>query len=285
MHLALIHQSPIGGALPSGAVVWRTCLREVAFLTEHSHEATSPGVEGRDAYTLLVEIVSGLRSPLVGETEVQAQFKAFLSSLDPAHHASLHRLGQRVLRDARVIRRNHLQGVGAHSYGRLTARYVRAGVRVAVVGTGALAFEVIATLGRDFIIDQWGRSAPAAQGSGIQPPAFRALSAAASTGVVSATPGVLIIAAPASREDLDAVAACYPGLESVIDLRAERERTPLALGPAVGLVTLDDLFADAGGESIGVERVRAARADAARLGDAYASQEELHPFGWDDVCA
>jgi glutamyl-tRNA reductase len=61
-------------------------------------------VADADAYALLVEIVSGLRSPLLGETEVQAQFKAFLASLDLPGDAAILRLGQRVLADAKRIR-------------------------------------------------------------------------------------------------------------------------------------------------------------------------------------
>lgn len=284
MHLALIHQSPSVGALPSGAVVWRTCLREVAFLVEPTHDLTSRAVIDGDAYALLVEIVSGLRSPLVGETEVQAQFKAFLSSLDAIHHAPILRLGQRVLRDAKVIRRNHLQGVGAHSYGRLTARYVRRGVRVALVGTGALALEIVATLGHDFVMDQWGRTEPPVTAN-ARAPIFRLLSSAAAAGVVSPDPSALVIAAPAAAIDLHAVARCYPALESVIDLRAERDRTLLKLSTRVEVVTLDDLFADAAADSTAARRINAARADIAELGQAYDRQEELHPFGWDDVCA
>ena len=103
-------------------------------------------VTDAEAYALLLEIVCGLRSPLVGETEVQAQFKAFLASLDRRRDAPLLRLGQRVLADAKVIRQRHLQGFGAHSYGPLVARHVPEGRRVILVGTGALAAEVAGSL-------------------------------------------------------------------------------------------------------------------------------------------
>jgi hypothetical protein len=79
VELRLIHQSPQSGPLPAGAILWRTCLREVAFVGS-THAPSSPAVlKDVDAYTLLLEIVAGLRSPLIGETEVQAQFKAFHS--------------------------------------------------------------------------------------------------------------------------------------------------------------------------------------------------------------
>src|SRR6188768_3102899 len=104
VELRLIHQSPQSGPLPAGAILWRTCLREVAFVGS-THATSSPAVlKDVEAYTLLLEIVAGLRSPLIGETEVQAQFKAFLAALDPDRHGHVQRLGQRVLADVKTIR-------------------------------------------------------------------------------------------------------------------------------------------------------------------------------------
>jgi hypothetical protein len=113
---------------------------------------------------------------------------------------------------------------------------------------------------------------------------FRVFSAAA-PGLVHATdPVILIVAAPARSADLDRIAAGYPGLVRVIDLRAADERTPLAVkAPAL---TLDDLFADASIDARVASRpVAAARAEIAALGRAYANRDELRPFGWDDLCA
>ena len=74
-----------------------------------------PGIR-LEAYRLLLEILCGLRSPMVGETQVMGQFKAFLASLD-REHAWVNRVGQRLLTDARDVRTRHLQGLGSRSYG------------------------------------------------------------------------------------------------------------------------------------------------------------------------
>ena len=281
VRLLLINQSPGASLPPSGAVLWRTCLREVVFLTEgtetHDHDETEASVvSDADAYALLLEIVCGLRSPVAGETEVQAQFKAFLASLDPRRDAGLLRLGQRVLADAKRIRQRHFQGFGAHSYGPLVARHVPAGRRVVLVGTGALAAEVAASLD-DHTIDRWGRRAVDALH------VYHLLATAHERPVESADPVTLVIAAPASQTDLLAVAACYSQVREIIDLRASDERSAFADYPHV--VTLDDLFADA--QSVNVtptSRLNAARLDISSLGQAYGRREELHPFGWDDLC-
>ena len=278
--------------MPSGAILWRTCLREVAFLTEGTDspdspdsndrdDASTPVVTDADAYTLLLEIVCGLRSPLVGETEVQAQFKAFLASLDRRRDAPLLRLGQRVLADAKVIRRRHLQGFGAHSYGALVARHIPEGRRIILVGTGALAAEVAGSLTRtSHTIDRWGRRAVDDRH------VYYLLSAARDRPVESVDPATLVIAAPASQSDLLAVAACYSQVREIIDLRASHERAAFAMMNDAQVTTLDDLFVEARSVSTApVSRLSAARRDISSLGQAYGRREELHPFGWDDLCA
>jgi glutamyl-tRNA reductase len=283
VRLRLIHQPPGATPVPPGAVLWRTCLREVAFLAEETDgpndrgQANAPVVADEEAYALLLEIVCGLRSPLVGETEVQAQFKAFLASLDRRHDAPLLRLGQRVLADAKVIRQRHLQGLGAHSYGPLVGRHVPEGRRVILVGTGALAAEVAHSL-TGHTIDRWGRRVV------DDHHVYHLISAAGDRPVESADPATLVIAAPASQSDLLAVAACYSQLREIIDLRAAGERSAFA-GDA-HVVTLDDLFVEARDAStVSMSRLSAARRDVSDLGQTYARREELHPFGWDDLCA
>jgi glutamyl-tRNA reductase len=283
VRLRLIHRSLGASPVPSGAILWRTCLREVVFLTDGTDsdergDAQAPVVTDAEAYALLLEIVCGLRSPLVGETEVQAQFKAFLASLDRWRDAPLLRLGQRVLADAKVIRERHLQGFGAHSYGPLVARHVPKGRRAILVGTGALAAEAadsLTTAGH--AIDRWGRRA--ADDRHV----YHLLSAARDRPVESGDPATLVIAAPASQSDLLAVAACYAQVCEIIDLRASDERSVFA---DTHVVTLDDLFVEARSvTTVPVSRLDAARRDISSLGQAYGRREELHPFGWDDLCA
>jgi hypothetical protein len=278
VQLALIHQSPGAQPLPGGTPVWRTCLREVAFVNHAAViDESCRVVTGADAYALLVEVVSGLRSPFAGETEVQAQFKAFLASLDPAADGELLSLGQRVLADARLIRRTHLQGVGVGAYGQSVARRVRAGRRVALVGTGALAATIRARLEAKHRIDQWGRRPqPGREG-------YYLLAAAALRPVCPDDATSLVVAAPASQPDLEAVAGCYRRLMEVIDLRASDHRTPVRRGRRA--VTLDDLFRETVPSGPEATRVAAARSEITRLAKAFESRESLRPFGWDDLCA
>lgn len=281
--LALLHHAPGATDVPPGAVLWRTCLRDILFLDDDTDPGPGVITDGA-AYALLVEIVCGLRSPLIGETEVQAQFKAFLASPAAREHSSLLRLGQRVLADAKSIRSRHLQGFGVRSYSGLVSDHIPADARIVLVGTGALAAEIASALIPRHRIDQWGRRAPAA----VLPPAsltrFQLFSAADPFVVQSTDRAVLVIAAPAGSTDLDRIAAGYPNLLRIVDLRPADERTRLeSTTPAV---TLDDLFAEAGANTKSATGpVAAARAEVATLGRAYVNRDELRPFGWDDLCA
>jgi glutamyl-tRNA reductase len=283
VRLALIHQAPGPAPAPPDAVRWRTCLREVAFLGDASAPAPDVSVTfDAEAYALLLEIVCGLRSPLIGETEVQAQFKAFLGSLDRARHGTIFSLGQRILSDAKTIRQHHLQGFGTHSYGHLVRSRIAPDQHLVVIGTGALAQEILGALGDRPSVDQWGRKPEHADEAGDHV-RYRLL-ADAPHEAVSTAPATIVIAAPAAPADLDAVSRTYARVDRVIDLRAIDQRTPIAFGAA--LVTLDDLFDEARAAGAAPARsVDAAHRDIEALARAFGQREELHPFGWDDVCA
>jgi glutamyl-tRNA reductase len=246
----------------------------VAFLQEGSN--ADRGVRDADAYALLLEIVCGLRSPIVGETEVQAQFKAFLASLSGHQYASLLRLGQHVLADAKRIRQRHLQGFGAHSYGALAAQHISCGRLVAIIGTGALAGKLREALPPDLHVDQWGRRPETLPEDG------RLISSAAASSRRE-TPTSFVIAAPAATSDLMDVAACYADVREVIDLRAADERLPLPFGHLT--ITLDDLFAAAAARSLPAAAIDAARDEVRKCARAFAERTDLRPFGWDDLCA
>ncbi|HEX6322489.1 MAG TPA: hypothetical protein VFZ36_02090, partial [Vicinamibacterales bacterium] len=106
MSFAIVHRPVAAGQRPvGGGVSWRTCLREVTFL-DHGADPGAAGepLEGADAYGFLLETICGLRSPMLGETQVQGQFRAFLATLAPADASWLGAIGRQLMADARVVR-------------------------------------------------------------------------------------------------------------------------------------------------------------------------------------
>ena len=280
--LHLLQRPPGSAPFPDGVPVWRTCLRDIAFV-DPRRQAPSAGVlTDADAYAHLLAVICGLDSPILGETEVMHQFKTFVASL-PAEHGALREVGQRFLADARAIRARHLVGLGSRSYGSAVRRHVRGVPRVALVGTGMLATDVLDFVADDGrVVDLWGRRAAV---DGTLPPGvtYRRLETPVSA-PVGADETVLVVAAPVPSTEIARLAAYYPRLVKVVDLRAEGVDDP---PPAVAaVVTLQDVFAEVSRAASGAERrVAAARDDIRRCALAYATREKLRPSGWHDLCA
>ena len=292
MALEIVHGEPGNALIPPGAATWRTCLREIAFFdqcqpagrSDRGQSAVTPHcLTDGDAYRLLLEVLCGLQSPMVGETQVMGQFKAFLAALD-GEHAWLGRLGQRLLGDAREVRTRYLQGLGSRSYGSAVRRHLTGCRHAVLIGTGKLAQEVLPFLADEGrTVDHWGRREEAA--TSISGVTFRTLDRIdIDDERVSAPAVVLVIAAPVASDVVGRIAARYGSLQSVIDLRAELTHGPLDVG--VPVVTLQDLFAQMDAANVFASRhVEAARADIARRSRLFEFRDELRPFGWDDLCA
>src|SRR5713101_8350349 len=138
---------------------WRTCLRRVLFLNETENAslitaAESEGVpastveiyHGDDAYRFLLEVICGLKSPLVGETAVLGQFREFVAQAkfpNTSWGNFLRQLISNLLVDAKRVRHEHLQGLGSQSYGSMVRQHVKGLTSVALLGGGQLAREIL----------------------------------------------------------------------------------------------------------------------------------------------
>jgi glutamyl-tRNA reductase len=254
----------------------------VIFVDADDASVRAGAISDADAYHLLLEILCGLESPMLGETQVMGQFKAFLASL-PDDHAWIQRIGQRLLADAARVREQHLRHLGSRSYGSAVRRYLGADERAVVLGAGQLAQEIVPFLATDTrTVDQWQRTMPSAP-SPLAGVSVRTLDELAETPVAS-DPAALIVAAPASRETIESVAARYRRLTRLLDLRAERDEV-LAID-GVPVTTLEDLFADMNAaRTRAAAQVDAARQEIARRSRQFGLRDDLRPFGWDDLCA
>lgn len=143
------------------AFVLSTCLRDLALLpgsgVSQLPEESSSRLErlcGAEAYKLLLEVLCGLHSPLVGETEVFGQFKAAVKDFeaqwqqsqmnDVALLAGYRSWFQALIEDTKRIRAQFLQEQGSQSYGSLVRRLVREwnSRSVVLVGSGQLVQEI-----------------------------------------------------------------------------------------------------------------------------------------------
>jgi glutamyl-tRNA reductase len=280
IEFSVIQQPPNAPAFAIGAPVWRTCMRQVAFVEEAGAIPSGVAAWHNDAaYAHLLEVVCGLHSPIVGETEVLHQFKVFADGLSTTQ-SQWRELCARLLADARAIRSTHLIGLGSRSYGSAVRRHVRDCSRVVLIGTGMLAQEIVPFLVRSHrVIDLWGRRPTCTlTAAGLT---YRQLT---SPPLVFEEPAAIIVAAPVAAAAITQLVSRYREPSLLIDLRAEGAADPpVRITP---IVTLADVFAEFDAVAHdNAERVVAAKAAIAQCALAFASRAKLNPFGWHDLCA
>lgn len=144
----------------SGLHHWKTCMRTVYvgdsrifdFSKYHAAETVYHKFEGFEAYKLLLKIVSGLKSRLLGETEVLNQFKECFKNENLPETALgdyLQKLRDRLIEDSRKLRSAHLTNLGDQSYGGLAYRYLKGKLDITLIGTGQLAEKMIPWILKD----------------------------------------------------------------------------------------------------------------------------------------
>lgn len=276
----MIQRPPGAPGFAAGTPVWRTCLRQVAFIDDPGAiPSDAPAWHNEGAYAHLLEVVCGLHSPIAGETEVLHQFKVFAEGLSKSP-GPWRELCAQLLADARTIRATFLIGLGSRSYGSAVRRHVRHASRVAVIGTGVLAREIVPFLVRsDRVIDLWGRRSDCAlTAAGLT---YRPLS---SPPLVFEDSAAIIVAAPLSATAIAQLASRYLAPSLLIDLRSEGIEDPPP--PVAPIVSLADVFAEF--EAVAranAQRVAAAKAAIADCARQFSSRARLNPSGWHDLCA
>lgn len=250
--------------------IWATCLREVAFPAEELSQEDKLAVKEVDthyddvALVFLLEILCGLKSPVLGETEVLGQFKTFVNSL-PADHAlrretSLLPFLMNTVKEART---KFLSATGSLTYGQIVRRWLKESNQVVLVGFGSLGSEIY----------PWIREK-------TQTVVVRQMREATdgvpfSTTLPKLVADAVVIAAPVSDDYVLKLAES----SFVIDLR---ER---ALSGHANVKNLADLFRE-------IRELRQEREETvprcqeflAKKALEYMARHQIRPFGWEDLC-
>jgi len=141
----------------SHAFVLDTCMRHLQIRMAPEHKARElktekPEIEtpasekqyGEQAYQLLLEVATGLRSAIPGETNVFGQFRqawqTFQQRADEKTAAGLAPLIEHLFADTKAVRRKWIEGTGGASYGSLVRRLIspQQNDRILFVGAGEL---------------------------------------------------------------------------------------------------------------------------------------------------
>lgn len=279
-----------------------TCLRHIVIVDQSTAHAVAQlaiddsrqavMMRGEEAYRFLLEVICGLHSPLVGETEVYGQFKTavakYQTPLTP-WGSFISKTFKSLFEDAKKIRDTHLKDLGSQSYGSVLRREVRGLKRLHILGAGQLVRELLPwvlkdslrvtihcrdvekarrdlnskldanQMGRIEIADLYDRSGP--------------LDADA-----------LVVAAPLAGTEIIEWLSSRTSLQFIADLRAESsvdridiETRVLELGEFMSRVSFN--------QSKLLERKDLALQAIATAALERARHVENRPFGWEDVCA
>jgi glutamyl-tRNA reductase len=272
--LSIVHSKP--DSQTGVDLLWRTCLRQIHFLPPGSIYGTpvSKGefYRGIEVHRFLVEICSGLHSPLLGETEVYGQFRDFRASQKwPQHWNSLL---DAVEEDVKKIRRTHLVNLGAQSYGSLARKRIQKELPVIIVGGGRLAEEILPWIDANQKFQGVRNPAKVKQREGVTLFNLEELSFLPKS-------AQWIIAAPISNSILkDYWRKLDPSL--VIDFRGEEKFDDLSM-PYFDLTQLfGELETVRSSLEVKREQAKLAVLDLSKKREA----EVLHrPYGWEDVFA
>ncbi len=275
----VIHRRKPESFQAANPFIWETCLRSISFTADPRHVDLRDGDElfiNHHAFQFILEIICGLHSPIVGETEVFGQFKTFAKEWqrqEPRRAALI----QRFFTDAKDLRSRYLCGMGTQSYGGWLKRNVRGGGEVHIVGGGQLALEIAPHLQK--AADRLTLHVRSPQKIQAKGSVVNALSDKAFTAGSS-----LIIAAPIQAADVHSWLDGRSPLE-IFDLRAESKHDPLTV-KCERIQALGDIFAD-------IEQTKArllpiigqVKSEIAARGERLASEVVVRPQGWDDICA
>ncbi len=114
-------------------------------------------LQGAKAYSFLLETICGLKSKVLGEYEIVAQFiQAYADYVQIENRLpALMQILEKLFQDAKTVRSRHLLEIGSHTYGGLARKLLirhcpEQKGRVLIMGSGKLAEETLKLLTRRF---------------------------------------------------------------------------------------------------------------------------------------
>jgi glutamyl-tRNA reductase len=250
--------------------------------------------QGEKAYQFLLEVISGLHSSLIGETEILGQFKNSVMKFNfPDSHFGIEmkKFFQALFEDVKKVRSQHLADLGSQSYGSILRKEMkRVGeTEIHVMGAGHLCEEILPWLAKDGIaihihVRDVERGIQKFKNSKI---IWHQLSnlGAHDLQTNNKLSGALIIAAPLRAVDLQHLLDESLDLKQVFDLRHDSDLDRLRKSH-FELKNLKE-FTNTLDENIELIVARTLRAKKLILQLTFLRTEaiEHRPFGWEDMTA
>ncbi len=273
--------------------LWKTCLRQWLFLTEEDLSNVILTEQDEvlsltNGLCLLTEVLCGLHSPVVGETEVFGQFRRFVEDQKRIANPLFENAKwcDHLYASVKKLRAERIQSLGSHSYGSLLRKYCRDLKDFSLIGSGHLVEELLPWFSRSGKLQIHCRNQE--KGGTILQSCLAEIPHAE---VFTLAPSEnwnphLVIAAPI-EDSLILEIVKQHAIQLICDLRGEENQLPELLAHKnVKVISLEQFFKDL--EEIKENNSRQIAEIKNLIRErthAYMNRCEHRPYGWDDVCA
>lgn len=148
----VLHKKGELSGFSSDWLEWKTCLRHILIgreelLQEDLHLQSETEIyKGVSGIQFLMEIASGLHSPMVAETEVFGQYRKFITEAKFTEcdwGAWVSRVLEQIRISVKRVRHQHLTGIGSSSYGSLIRKKSKGEERINLIGAGLLVKDIL----------------------------------------------------------------------------------------------------------------------------------------------
>lgn len=266
------------------SLVWKTCLRQIAFFPADTDLPLEEGDEvytGSEAFAFLLEIICGLRSPIVGETQIFGQFKEFVTASTLVQNAmtlQLRGFFQSLIQTAKSLRAEHLVGLGSQGYGSLIRKLSKQDQAVSLLGSGKLVAEILPWLAKEKSLQVVCRQPEKAQSFLEKYPELK-INALTENHDLHAC---LVVAVPWTDEELLQWLKSH-NVRKILDLRGELQRPELF--KEYQFIGLKDVFANIEENKKDLsQRVLTLKGVVKNKAQEYFERSLYRPYGWEDLC-
>lgn len=229
------------------------------------------------AYSFLLEVLCGLKSPLIGETEVFGQFKnQVLKNLDPKNPLS--KVINSIVSDTKNIRSKHLTNLGSSSYGSVARKYLVGFKSLDIIGAGQFVQSLKPWIEKSDIHTNVYTRKPDKYAKFFENSNWGLKLFSEYSPELAQGPKALFICAP-----LDVSGINLDAYNLVIDFR---DLTVLNLVAHKNIKNLSEIFQEIQNGNVLAEAKKVeALVSIEKASQMYATAMNHRPFGWDDLSA
>jgi glutamyl-tRNA reductase len=298
-------------ALGSSFVLFETCLRKIYFYDTTRFDSTVGDLlcelqasqsnkndnfdifENQKAYQFILEVISGLKSNIKGETEIFGQFKLFYEQFKLKNLESSSFLDQvfsQLIQDCKFLREKHIKNWGSQSYGSLTRKLLDKQNPLLVIGKGQLAREMapwLTQIPSKYLVVRDLQKKIDPEFQDFSQVLINDMSAISYSGRIN-----LVIAAPLTHKELESFMKSLKdrglAIHKVVDWRGGVElpindESEIKKENYFHLSDIKNTLAES--EETLNEKIKIVQIEISKMIEKFGKKVQLYPWGWDDICA